>query len=688
MATLASMTVRLGIDTDRLNEGIESAKARLATLGKAVAGLGVGVPAAAAVATAVGGMAAAFASAGVAAKAFQLAVGPQMQAVTEVSDLATEAQKAAAEGAEDATEKQKAYTDALNRLPPATRAMAKEFIGLKKDHQAWSDSLSKTTMPVFTKGLQVIRRLLPALTPFVKAAASALGEFVDEIDRSTRGKGLQAFAQSMAQIAGDNLKSLLSGLRNIAVGIGGIIAAFLPVSTQMSGGFEEMTASFARWGQALGDSAGFAQFLQLARSGGTTLGNLAGAAVNLLVAVAPLLGTTTELINLLARLVSAVPTPVLTALATTLIAVKVAMLGHAAATKVAAVANRLFASSAWAAIAGWARMLAFGIAAYARLAAAAVASAARTAAAWAGAALRSMATFAAQMIRTAAVAVAQFVMMAARAVAWAAVMAAQWLIAMGPVGWVIAAVIALVALIVANWDRVKAITAAVWGWIWGKIQAVATGIRNAVILAAVAIYNGWVKANNAIRSAVSAAWSWILGKISAVMTGAKNAVLSGIARIGNAFLSIHRTAASALAGAGRWLINAGRNIIRGLINGITSMLGSLRSKLSSITSMIPDWKGPETVDRKLLIPAGQSVMAGFQSGIAAQVPALRDQLRAVTGDLPGMALAVPRGVTRQAGQGPGGLVIDVRGGDEDLIRLIRKWVRRQGGGNAGDFFSQ
>ncbi|GAA3301294.1 hypothetical protein GCM10020295_44230 [Streptomyces cinereospinus] len=95
MATLASMTVRLGIDTDALREGADRAKNVLGGLGKAVAGLGVGVPAAAAVAAGVGGMAAAFASAGVAAKAFQLAVGPQMESVAEVADLAAEAEKAA-----------------------------------------------------------------------------------------------------------------------------------------------------------------------------------------------------------------------------------------------------------------------------------------------------------------------------------------------------------------------------------------------------------------------------------------------------------------------------------------------------------------------------------------------------------------------------------------------------------------
>ncbi|MGI3229958.1 hypothetical protein ACRJ4B_45745 [Streptomyces sp. GTA36] len=341
------MTVQLGIDTDQLRRGADEAKGVLKGIGKAVAGLGIGAPIAAAVAAGVGGLAAAFVSAGIAAKAFQLAVGPQMQAVAEVATLAEEAEKAAAAGAEDAAEKQKAYNDALAQLPPATRATAKEFIGLKKDYSAWSDSLSSTTMPVFTKGLQLIRRLLPVLTPFAKAGAQAFGEFVDEIDRATKGKGLQAFADSMAQVAGRNLKSFLFGLKNIAVGIGGIIKAFLPLSDEMSGGFESGTAAFAKWGQSLSGSSGFTDFLALAREGGQTIATLARAAVQLLVAIAPLVGLTAQLATWLADIINNIPTPVLTALAVVIGTVTLAMKAWAIAQALVAARNRIWTATQW-----------------------------------------------------------------------------------------------------------------------------------------------------------------------------------------------------------------------------------------------------------------------------------------------------------------------------------------------------
>ncbi|MEU0309787.1 hypothetical protein, partial [Streptomyces cyaneofuscatus] len=89
------MTVRLGIDTDQLRAGADRAKKMLTGLAKAAVGLGVGVPVAAAVVTAVMGIAGAAAAATLAYKAFQLAAGPQMEAVKSVAELAAAAQEAA-----------------------------------------------------------------------------------------------------------------------------------------------------------------------------------------------------------------------------------------------------------------------------------------------------------------------------------------------------------------------------------------------------------------------------------------------------------------------------------------------------------------------------------------------------------------------------------------------------------------
>jgi hypothetical protein len=711
VTTLASMTVRLGIDTDQLREGAEKAKTVLTGLGKGVAGLGVGLPVVAAVTAGVGAMAASFVSAGVAAKAFQLAVGPQMEAVAEVATLAEEAEKAAAAGAEDAAEKQKAYTDALAQLPPATRATAKEFIGLKKDFSAWSDSLSGTTMPVFTKGLQIVRRLLPLLTPFVKAAAGAFKEFLDEIDKSTKGKGLEKFADSMAKIAGKNLKSFLFGLKNIAVGIGGIIKAFLPLSTTMSGGFEESTAAFARWGQSLSGSEGFAEFIALAREGATTLGQVTTAVFNLVVALGPLIGVTTQVALVLARIINALPPDVLSALATAAVSVAIGMKLWAAGAKVVAVANTVMASSTYRAIAGWTRMMAVGIGAYVRIAAAAVASAARTAAAWAGAALRSMATFAASLARTAAMAVRTFVMMAVRAVIWAATMAASWIMAMGPVGWIIAAVVALVALIILYWDEIKAFTVAAWNAIWTWIKGIAQKVwdlfLNWTIIGLVIKHWDTIKSKtvaiwNAIVAWVKKIPGWIfnaflnwtaLGLLIKHWNSMKSATISRATALIAWVKGIPGRVKSALGNLGNVLVGAGRALIRGFINGIKGMIGSVKSAAGSVVSAARDFfpfspakEGP-FAGKGYTLYSGRALADAFGQGILDGTPGIQSALDGM-GDVPGLRLASRAGRTGGPAAGAASTVLVEVSGPEAVKRLIRAIVVKDGGGSVQKAFGQ
>lgn len=688
-----------------IGAGARQAVAAVGKVAPAVAAVGVGLPAVAAVTTAFAGIAAGAVSAGLAVKAFQLAAQPQLEAVTEVTELAEEAQKAHAAGAEDAAEKQKAYADALLALPPATEATARAFIWLKKDYKAWSDEMSGTTMPVFTKGIHILRELLPTLTPFVRAAATAIGGFLDKVAVGVKSAGFKQWAADMSAAAGPALTNFLTFIKNLAVGFGALLQAFLPVSGQMTGGLVSMSAAFAQWAQSLKGSEGFAEFLALASEGGTTLGQLAMAAGNLLVALGPLIGVTTQVALALARIINALPPEVLSVLATTIAAVVIGMKLWAAGSAAVAVANRLMATSTYAAIAGWTRMMAVGIAAYARIAAAAVASAVRTAAAWAGAAIRSMAVFAAQMIRTAAVAVAQFTMMAARAVIWAATMAAQWLIAMGPVGWIIAAVIGLVALIIAYWDEIKAFTIAAWNAIWGWIKGVAAKIWD--LFLSWTIVGLIIKHWTTIKSKTVAVWNaimaWVrqipgriyqaflnwtaLGLLIKHWNSMKSATVRKALEMINWVRGIPGRVKSALGNLGGLLVGAGRALIQGFINGIKNMLGSVKSTASSVVSAARDYfpfspakKGPFS-GRGYTTYSGRALVAGFQQGIEAGIPAVDRTLASLASTPTGgqMAVSAMGAAGSAAALGAGGrsgpLVIELRSHDKGAANLVLALLR-------------
>jgi hypothetical protein len=582
--------------TAAIGAAARTAARALRALGPAAAGVGVGIPAAAAAATALMGVAAGAAAAGAAVGAFKAAVGPQMEAIAEVADLAAKAEEAAAEGGEKAAEATQAYKDAMADLPGPTRQAAKAFIGLKSDYQEWSDGLSGTTMPVVTKGIELLRDLLPQLTPFVKAAAGALGGFLDEVAAGVKSARFKEWATDMATAAGPALRNFLTVIKNLAVGFGGLVQAFLPHSGQMTGGLVSMSQAFADWGTSLQGSEGFARFLDLAKQGAATLGTLATAAGNLLVALGPLIGITVQVASALAEIVNALPPGVLEALATAIVTATLAWKAYSAASDAVEGAQRLLRSSAMATARAWVASAARSVAAMARVAARAAVSAARTAAVWALAAARMTATWLASMIRVAAVTVARFAMMAARAVIWAATMAAQWLIAMGPIGWIIAAVIGLVALVVANWDKIKKYTVAAWNWIWKKIKQFAGFIWD--------LFLNWTIVGRVIKH-----WDQIKAGTKRVW----NSVVSWVRGIPGRIVR-------ALGNLGSLLYNSGLDVVRGLWRGIRAMGSWLRSTLIGwardlIPGPIADALGISSPSKVMAKQVGRWIPAGVVSGI-------------------------------------------------------------------------
>jgi phage-related minor tail protein len=157
-------------------------------------------------------------------------------------------------------------------------------------------------------------------------------------------------------------------------------------------------------------------------------------------------------------------------------------------------------------------------------------SAAKTAAAWlvtqAGA-VTAMVAQSAAVVET----VAGWVLMGAQSLIQAARMAAAWVIAMGPIGWVAAAVIGIVALVVTHWDTVSKATSDAWGWVsakvteaWGWIKDTVSSALDWVVgfvtdnwpllvgliggplaLAVVEVVKHW----DEIKATISNAWAWV-----------------------------------------------------------------------------------------------------------------------------------------------------------------------------------
>lgn len=172
------------------------------------------------------------------------------------------------------------------------------------------------------------------------------------------------------------------------------------------------------------------------------------------------------------------------------------------------------------------------------------------------------------------------------------------------------------------WNGIKQIGTGVWNYIksaFSNFGQLIVGIAQAAwnLLGSV-ISGGW----NLIKSGTSAAWNALKSVVSAGVNG----VVSFVRNLPNSIKNI-------FSNAGSWLLSAGKNIINGLLNGITSMFSAVKNKLSSLTNMLPSWKGPAPVDKVLLTPAGELIMQGLIKGLESQYGAVRASLTGLTEDL-------------------------------------------------------
>lgn len=173
------------------------------------------------------------------------------------------------------------------------------------------------------------------------------------------------------------------------------------------------------------------------------------------------------------------------------------------------------------------------------------------------------------------------------------------------------------------WEGFKQVVSGVWDYIRacvvGDVNLITSIVSAAWTLLSEITQRYW----NSIKSFVSQAWSNITSAVSSGVSSMMSWVRSIPSRITGVF-----------SGAGSWLLNAGRQIIDGLVNGIKGAFDKVKSTLSSLTSLLPDWKGPAPVDRVILKPAGRMVIGGFVDGMESQYSKVEHSLRAMTSSIP------------------------------------------------------
>jgi phage-related minor tail protein len=176
---------------------------------------------------------------------------------------------------------------------------------------------------------------------------------------------------------------------------------------------------------------------------------------------------------------------------------------------------------------------------------------------------------AATAVVSAATVVGGWVAMGAQAMIQAARMAAAWLIAMGPIGLLIAAIVGLVAIVVANWDTVWKYTQKVFGWLWDWVKKIF----------------GWLKdlfLNFSGPGIIVKHWDKIWSATKSTFNSVKNFASDAL----GAVVDFVRSLPNKLVAAAVRLVQAGRTIGGKVIDGIKSGLSKLGGFASSLAGAV------------------------------------------------------------------------------------------------------
>ncbi|MFG3611446.1 phage tail tape measure protein [Rummeliibacillus stabekisii] len=157
--------------------------------------------------------------------------------------------------------------------------------------------------------------------------------------------------------------------------------------------------------------------------------------------------------------------------------------------------------------------------------------------------------------------------------------------ATNPWGLLIVGLIAVVALIVTNWDTVKSVTLTVWGYIKEFLGTVWEGFKS-IISGFVAWFS---PAITAIANVWSAIWNRLKAIASAVWTAIKTVILVYIAIYGAIFMTligIFKKVWSAIKSVVVSVVNAIKPIIASIASHVSSIMARVKSVFSSIWNAI------------------------------------------------------------------------------------------------------
>lgn len=206
---------------------------------------------------------------------------------------------------------------ALAGLTPAGASFARFLYGLKPQLTDLQRTAQAGLLPGVQSGIEALLPELPLVNNLVGSLAKAMGNLAQDAGNAFKDPFWQNFFGYIAVTAGPIITTLGHIVGNIATGFAGLIENFAPLTKSIGDALLNLSGEFSRFGQNSG-SNGFQTFLSYVEQTGPqvvkTIGSLVGALGHIVAALSGSGVNSLSEFSLLAKGISDIPIPVLSAL--------------------------------------------------------------------------------------------------------------------------------------------------------------------------------------------------------------------------------------------------------------------------------------------------------------------------------------------------------------------------------------
>lgn len=468
------------------------------------------------------------------------------------------------------------------------------FEGMRDTYRGIVKELEKPVLEAFTKSMDIVSKMLTMMKPTFEGAANAVNNLMDSLKASLGTPPVKAFFDYMNKTAGPMLEITGKAIGNFFKGLGSMMVAFAPLTDSVANGFLKMSQRFAEWADGLSKSEKFQAFVTYVQENMpkvraifrdalagityffTAFGPLAA---DMMTGLAGLMGRFKEWARTLdenpafqnfIKYIQENGPAMLTFISEmarliTNLAISLAPLGA----QILEITNKFLN---WFngliekyPIVGKIIGVVIVLAGLFQSLVPIITVAASMFSGFGGVLMRLLPVIGSVFSTLKLNILVGLRMMGAAALKQGARMAAGFIIAMGPVGWVIATVIGLVALIIWKWDEIVAFTKKYWKIAWDFIKLVWGWIVQTVTEKALEMVSKIKSKFEEMKSAVEEKMNAAKEKVSNILDAIKG-VFDGID-----------------------LYESGKKIIQSAIDGILAMKGAVEGAVSKIAGAIRDF---------------------------------------------------------------------------------------------------